>query len=157
MVSLALHALIDLLYERLTHIFADGMIVIFIVINYVVLFVVISILFAIVFKVLPDAKIKWRDALAGASFTAVLFLIGKSLIGLYVSNSSIGVTYGTAASIIIILLWVYYSSIILFIGAEFTKVYTLNFGSGIVPSDTAVFIIKQESKEIHLPNKDLTK
>lgn len=150
MVSLALHALVDVLYEKLTRYFADAMIYLFMVVNYAILFVVISVLFAIVFKVLPDARIRWKDASIGAAFTAVLFLIGKFLIGLYVANSHIGLTYGAAASVVIILLWVYYTSIILFFGAEFTKVYTILYGKGIVPNDTAVFIIKQESKELNL-------
>jgi membrane protein len=112
---------------------------------------VIATLFAIIFKVLPDGVIRWRDAFTGAFFTAILFLIGKFLIGFYLGTSNIGVTYGTAASIVIILLWVYYSSIILFFGAEFTKVYTMNFGKGITPDKTAVFIVKQEVKELNLP------
>ena len=110
-------------------------------------------LFAIIFKILPDARIRWKDAFVGAAFTAVLFLIGKSLIGLYLGNSNVGVTYGAAASVVIILLWVYYTSIILYFGAEFTKVYTMNFGGGIVPEKTAVFIIKQEVTEL-TPSKD---
>jgi membrane protein len=154
MVSLAIHALSDLLFETLTRFFNDATVYIFMVINYIFLYLIISLLFAIIFKVLPDAKIRWRDTFIGAAFTAVLFLIGKFLIGFYLGNSNIGMTYGTAASIVIILLWVYYSSIILFFGAEFTKVYTLNFGGGIVPNDTAVFIIKQEARELHIPKSD---
>jgi membrane protein len=157
MVSLALHALVDVLFEKLTRFFNDATVYIFMVINYVILFAIISLLFAIIFKVLPDARVRWRDAMVGSSFTAILFLIGKFLIGFYLGASSIGVTYGTAASIVIILLWVYYTSIILYFGAEFTKVFTMNFGGGIIPNDTAVFIIKQEVKELHVPKGDLEK
>jgi len=107
----------------------------------------------VIFKILPDARIRWKDTFVGATFTAVLFLVGKSLIGLYLGNSDIGVTYGAAASVVIILLWVYYTSIILYFGAEFTKIYTMNFGGGIVPEKTAVFIIKQEVTEL-TPTKD---
>jgi membrane protein len=153
MVSLALHALMDLLFEKLTRFFNDATVYIFMVINYAILFVVIASLFASIFKVLPDASIRWKDAGIGAAFTAVLFLVGKFLIGFYLGSSNVGVTYGAAASIIIILLWVYYTSIILFFGAEFTKVYTLNFGGGIVPDDTAVFIIKQETRELNVPKR----
>lgn len=149
MVSLALHALIDLLYEKLTRYFEDGMLILFQGVNYVILFVIISLLFAIIFKVLPDATIRWKDAYAGAAFTAFLFLIGKFLIGFYLGKSNVGDAFGTAASLVILLVWVYYSSIILFFGAEFTKVYTMNLGGGIKPDETAVFIIKQEVKEIH--------
>jgi membrane protein len=105
-------------------------------------------LFAIIFKVLPDGKIKWRDAFTGAAFTAFLFIIGKFGIGYYLGRANLGATYGTAASVIIILTWVYYTSIILYFGAEFTKVHALEYGGGIVPSNTAVFIIKREAKEI---------
>ncbi|RYF85158.1 MAG: YihY/virulence factor BrkB family protein [Chitinophagaceae bacterium] len=106
------------------------------------------------FKVLPDAVIAWKDAMAGAVFTTVLFLIGKFLIGYYLGNSNIGVTYGTAASIVLILVWVYYSSIILYFGAEFTRMYALHAGKGIRPNDTAVFIIKREAKEVDLTEHD---
>jgi membrane protein len=148
LVSLIIHAMVDILHERLMHFFDEGTVYIFLVINYVILFAIISTLFAIIFKVLPDAKIHWKDAFVGAGFTAALFLIGKLLIGLYISKSDIGITYGAAASIVLILLWVYYSSIILYFGAEFTKVYALSYGSGIEPDKTAVFIVKQEVKEL---------
>lgn len=148
MVSLAVHALIDLLHDQLRRFFDEATVIILQAFNYVTLFVVIATLFAIIFKILPDAKIRWKDAYVGAAFTAVLFLIGKFLIGLYVGNSEVSVTYGAAASVVIILLWVYYSSIILYFGAEFTKVYTMNCGGGIVPEKTAVFIIKQEVTEL---------
>ncbi len=148
MVSLGVHALVDLLYDKLKIYFNEVTVILFQGMNYVILFVVITTLFAIIFKILPDAKIRWKDSFVGASFTAVLFLIGKSFISLYLGNSNIGVTYGAAASVVIILLWVYYTSIILYFGAEFTKIYTMNFGGGIVPKKTAVFIIKQEVTEL---------
>src|SRR5690606_26502501 len=99
-------------------------------------------------KVLPDAIISWKDAWIGSLFTAGLCLVGKFLIGLYLGQSKLGITYGTAASIIIILVWVYYSAVILYFGAEFTKIYALHSGEGIKPKQTAVFIIKKEAKEI---------
>ena len=107
-------------------------------------------MFAVIYKVLPDALIKWKDAFVGASFTGGLFIIGKFLIGYYLGNSNLGVIYGTAASFIIILSWVYYSAVILYFGAEFTKEYALKKGGGIEPYRNAVFIIKKEAKE--LPN-----
>ena len=116
---------------------------------------IITILFGIIFKVLPDGKIKWKDAIIGASFTAVLFVVGKAGIGYYLGNSNLGATYGAAASVIIILAWIYYTSIILYFGAEFTKVFALEFGGGIVPNGTAVFIIKREAKEIETIPKGL--
>ncbi len=148
MVSLAIHAVMDLLYDRLARLFHDSIVIVFQATNYIVLFAVISTLFAIIFKVLPDGRIRWRDAYVGATFTAILFLLGKFLIGFYLGQSSIGDTFGAAASIVIVLVWVYYSSIILYFGAEFTKVYTLDYGHGIQPDETAVFIVKQEVREL---------
>jgi membrane protein len=148
MVSLIIHALIDVLHDNLIEFFDEATVYVFQMVNYVVLFLVIAVLFAIIFKVLPDAKIKWKDSFIGAAFTSALFMAGKYLISLYLTNSTIGVTFGAAASFVLILLWVYYSSIILYFGAEFTKVYALSHGSGIQPDKTAVFIVKQEVKEI---------
>jgi membrane protein len=151
LVTLVVNALMDLLSDRLTLHFPHTTIYLFYVLNLIIIFIIISVLFAIIFKVLPDGKIKWKDAFTGAAFTAVLFIIGKAGIGYYLGRSNLGATYGTAASVIIILAWVYYTSIILYFGAEFTKVYALEHGGGIVPNDTAVFIIKREAKEIERP------
>ena len=150
LVSLVVSALMDMLNERLVRLFPDTTVVLLYILNLILIFIVISFLFAIIFKVLPDGKIKWKDALIGASFTAILFLIGKAGIGFYLGNSELGVTYGAAASVVILLSWVYYTSIILYYGAEFTKIYALEYGGGIVPNNTAVFIIKREAKEINL-------
>ena len=148
LVSLIIHALLEIMNERLIRYFGDSTVYLIYIFNLLVLFLVVCFLFAVIFKVLPDATIRWRDALVGATLTSVLFLVGKFAIGLYLGNSTIGITYGTAASIVIILVWVYYSSLILFFGAEFTKMYAIHTGGGIVPKSTAVFIIKKEAKEI---------
>lgn len=153
MVSLIVNAVLDLLHDKIEYYISDISVYLFQALNLLAILVVITFLFAIIFKVLPDATIRWKDAFVGAIFTATLFLIGKSLISLYVTKSNIGLTYGAAASIVILLLWIYYTSIILFFGAEVTKVYTINFGSGITPNKTAVFIIKQESKEQPLSHR----
>ncbi len=149
-VSLLINIITDALTGQLQQVFPSTTVVIFQVLNIAILFGIISVLFAVIYKVLPDARIKWKDAFVGARFTGVLFLIGKFLIGYYLGSSNLTNTYGAAASVIIILSWVYYTSIILYFGAEFTKVYALNRGGGIVPDETAVFIIKREVKE--LPN-----
>lgn len=151
LVALVVNALMDILSDRLVLIFPSLSVYVFYVVNLVIVLFIISFFFTIIFKVLPDAVIAWKDAMAGAVFTTVLFLIGKFLIGYYLGNSNIGVTYGTAASIVLILLWVYYSSIILYFGAEFTRMYALHAGKGIKPNETAVFIIKREAKEVLLP------
>jgi membrane protein len=148
LVALFVNTLVELLSERLKAIFPDYSVYLFYGINLIILLIVISALFAVIYKVLPDAKIGWRDAIKGAIFTATLFLIGKFLIGYYLGNSNVGLTYGAAASLVIIFLWVYYSSIILYFGAEFTKVHAIEHGAGIKPKKTAVFIIKKEAKEI---------
>jgi membrane protein len=96
------------------------------------------VLFALIFKVIPDAVIAWKDVLIGAFATAVLFTLGKWLLGLYVSRASLGSTYGVGASLVVVLLWVYYSSQILFLGAEFTQAYARMYGSRIHPSSNAI-------------------
>ncbi len=99
---------------------------------------VITVLFAMIFKILPNVRIGWRDVWLGAAVTSLLFVLGKFLIGFYLGASSITSAYGAAASVIIVLLWVYYSACTLFFGAEFTKVYACKFGSGIVPDNRAM-------------------
>jgi len=148
LVSLFINAIVEILSNRLKTMFPDYSVYLFYGINLLILLIVISALFAVIFKVLPDAKVSWKDAIKGAIFTAALFLIGKFLIGYYLGTSNIGLTYGAAASLVILFLWVYYSSIILYFGAEFTKVYAIERGGGIRPKKTAVFIVKKEAKEI---------
>jgi membrane protein len=148
LVSLILNALLTLLSDRLTKLLSDYTVYLFNTINSLIILIVITGLFAVIFKVLPDAIISWKDALIGAMLTAALFLIGKLAIGYYLGKANLGITYGTAASIIVILVWVYYSALILYFGAEFTKMHALQHGAGIRPKDTAVFIIKKESKEV---------
>jgi membrane protein len=147
-VSLFVNTLMDLLFTRLQKWLGMENAILLNIGNLVLLFLVIAVLFAIVYKVLPDAYISWSDAFKGATFTGIFFLIGKFLIGFYLGNSNLGNTYGAAASVILILSWVYYSAIILYFGAEFTKVYALSMGHGIHPYETAVFIVKREAKEM---------
>jgi len=93
---------------------------------------IITLLFALIFKYLPDAEIAWRDVWVGAFVTAVLFTLGKTLIGLYLGSSAVANSFGAAGSLVILLLWIYYSAQILFFGAEFTQVYANRLGSRIV-------------------------
>jgi len=146
--SLITGTVLSLLGDNLTRHFPHYTVYLLNTVNQIVLLVSITGLFMVIFKVLPDAIISWRDALVGALFTSLLFLAGRYLIGIYLGHSKLDVTYGTAASIIIILVWVYYSSIILYFGAEFTKAFALESGHGIRTKSTAVFILKRESKEI---------
>jgi membrane protein len=110
------------------------------VLSFCVSFLVITLLFAMIFKFLPDVKIGWRDVWVGAAVTALLFAVGKLLIGLYLGRASIGSAYGAAGSLVVFLVWIYYSSLILFYGAEFTKVYAQEVGSHIEPTDNAMFV-----------------
>lgn len=93
-----------------------------------------------IYKVLPDVKIGWSDVWLGAIVTSLLFVVGKTLIGLYLGNSAIGSTYGAAGSLVILLLWVNFSAQILFFGAEFTQVYANRYGSRIVPTENAIAV-----------------
>jgi membrane protein len=108
-------------------------------------FAVIVLLFAMIFKFLPDAKVHWRDVWIGAVITAILFGVGKWLLGLYLGSGAAGSAYGPGSSLITLLLWVYYSSQILLFGAEFTQVYADRAGRGVKPGEHAVRI---ETKEI---------
>lgn len=108
--------------------------------NVVLSLIVITLMFALIFKLLPAARLPWKDVLLGAFFTAVLFIIGELLIGWYIGNSNIGSTYGAAGSIVIILLWVFYSANILLLGAEFVRVYLRMKGREIKPSRLAISI-----------------
>ncbi|MFA6083293.1 YihY/virulence factor BrkB family protein [Mucilaginibacter sp.] len=113
-------------------------------VNLGITLVVISVLFGIIFKVLPDVKIKWKDVRSGAIFTAILFIIGQYIISLYIQYTAQGSVYGTAGSIIVILVWIYYTAAILYIGAEFTQVYAEAIGSRIEPADYAVSVQQTE-------------
>ena len=149
LVSLFINILIEALMGRLQDLFPAGSVILLYVTNLIITFVVISILFGAIFKVLPDAVIKWRDVTAGAIFTAALFMIGKFLISFYLGKSDVGSTYGTAGSLVVLLLWVYYSSIILYFGAEFTKAYATKYGSEITPNEYAVTVqtVQVESRK----------
>ncbi|MES2478408.1 MAG: YihY/virulence factor BrkB family protein [Bacteroidota bacterium] len=138
LVSLALSALVEAISNQLQNYFPEVTIVVFYIINLILTIGISTLIFATIFKVLPDAKIKWQDVFIGAVVTAILFLIGKFGISFYISKTKVGSTYGAAGSLVVLLVWVYYSSIILYLGAEFTKVYAIRYGSAIHPNDYAV-------------------
>ena len=102
-------------------------------INVIVSFALISLLFAAIYKVLPDRQLKWRDVIVGACITSALFAVGKSLIGWYLGSSAVASTYSTTGALIIVLLWIYYSSEIFLLGAEFTRQYALHGDPTSVP------------------------
>ncbi|HEY9262586.1 YihY/virulence factor BrkB family protein [Chitinophaga sp.] len=150
LVSLAINGLVEL-FSTLVVSLLPGKItsgILFSLADFVVPFLVISTLFAIIFKVLPDARIKWKDVRVGAIATAILFMLGKFAIGYYLGASKVSSTYGAAGSIVIILLWVYYSAAILYFGAVFTRVYVQHSGAQIYPNEYAVWI-----KQIEVPHE----
>jgi membrane protein len=108
------------------------------VFNFVVSFAVVSGLFAAIYKVLPDAKIAWRDTVVGAVFTAFLFVLGKFLLGYYLGRNDPGSAFGAAGSLALMLVWIYYASMIVLFGAEFTEAWSRRYGTGIIPEEGAV-------------------
>ncbi len=140
LVSLIITAGLSLLNGWIKEHLPDVMLYIFYLINFAVSFSVITVLFALMFKVLPDAQVRWRNVWIGAGVTAGLFILGKFLLGIYFGKSDPGSTYGAAGSIVLIMLWVSYTCMIVFLGAEFTKQYTLARGDEIVPRKDAKLI-----------------
>lgn len=147
LVSLFINSMVSLLYGFLSDFFAEETIYLVYLLNNVVVFLVITILFMLIFKTLPNGKIRWKDTFVGAGFTAVLFMIGKFGIGLYLGNTASMSLYGAAGSIIVMLVWVYYSAMILYFGAEFTKNYADFFGRKIIPGEYSVEIRKNVVKD----------
>jgi membrane protein len=152
LVSLGITALIDAFSNRIMASYADISVILVYIVNQIITLVVISAIFGVIFKVLPDAEIRWRDVILGAMVTAILFMIGKFGISFYISKTDVGGTYGAAGSLVILLLWTYYSSIILYFGAEFTKAYAIKYGSEIHPSQYAV---STREVEIETPGASL--
>lgn len=144
LVSLVVTGLVEALSNRLISMFPNIAVLVIYLVNLVITFVVVTLLFAIIFKVLPDAKIKWRDVITGAMVTAVLFMIGKFGITFYIGSSNVSTAYGTAGSLVVILIWIYYSSLILYFGAEFTKAYATTYGGLIQPNPYAVWVKQVE-------------
>ena len=151
-VSLALNALVSVLSGKIIAAFPALEKTLLFTVDNVIGFIISTILFGTIFKMLPDAKIKWKDVLVGAMVTAVLFGVGRSLIGLYLGKSQTASIYGAAGSVIIIMLWAYYSSIILYFGAVFTKVYVAGSGRHIYPNEYAVWV---KTEEIPVPDVPL--
>ena len=124
------------------------------VFNLLVSFVVITLLFALMFKFLPDAEIAWRDVWLGAAVTSLLFNLGKFAIGFYLGRSSVSSTFGAAGSLVVILIWVYYSAQIFFFGAEVTQVYANELGSRIVPDENAIDLSERERAQQGIPHQE---
>ncbi|HET6597243.1 MAG TPA: YihY/virulence factor BrkB family protein [Anaerolineales bacterium] len=121
------------------------------ILNLVISLGVITVLFALIFKFLPDARIGWRDVWMGALVTSLLFSLGKTVIGLYLGNSAVGSTFGAAGSLVLLLLWIYYSAQILFFGAEFTQVYANQYGSKMLSGGEEALLLPDAKESGAIP------
>ena len=158
LVSLIINAVMDAFINKLTAIFPHTEVILAYAFNVVLSLAITSFLFGLIFKVLPDAKMEWRHVRAGAFTTAILFMAGKFGISYYLGHNQLSSAYGAAGSVIIILLWVYYSAAILYFGAVFTRVYAIHKGSHIYPNNYAVWIeqvevesdksVKEQAKDV---------
>lgn len=152
LVSLGLSALLESLNEKLFSHFSETAVYMVYIGQTFVTLSVITLLFAVIFKILPDADITWKQVRVSSITTAQLFMAGKFLISFYISNSKVGTVYGAAGSLVIIMVWVYYSSVTLYLGALFAKCYAIEFGSSIKPSKYAEIVhvveVKLEAKTL---------
>jgi len=149
LVSLVINGGLDYLLDHLMVKYPQLTVVIIYILNIIMTFLVTAFIFAAIFKVLPDARIKWKHVRIGACVTAILFMIGRFIITYYLGHSRMSSTYGAAGSLIVVLLWVYYSSMILYFGASFTHAYVVHKGSRIYPNSYAVWVqqIEVESEK----------
>ncbi len=166
LVSLGVSTVMDALSNSFFSKFPDISFYIIYFVNNLITFCVISLLFGAIFTILPDAQIKWKQVKLASFTTALLFMLGKFLISFYIANSNLQNVYGAAGSFVILMVWVYYSSVILYFGAEFAKSYALQFSSPILPSKFADLIhnvnmiskktnIQEAEKELQLIKKKL--
>lgn len=126
----------------------DVILLVFRFLNFILSFGMTSVLFALMFRILPDARIRWKDVIVGSVVTSLLFVLGKFALGIYFGKTNPGSTYGAAGSIVLLMLWVSYSCMILFFGAEFTKQFALYFGRKIEPTKDAELIALPEDKQL---------
>lgn len=146
LVSLLVNIIVNAISSKISHFLPSITERLIELVNLGISFMVIATLFAIIFKFLPDVKIKWKDVRSGAFFTAVLFMLGQFIISLYLKYSAQGSAYGAAGSVIVLLVWIYYTAAILYIGAEFTQVYAEANCSHIEPAEYAVHIQQTETE-----------
>jgi len=147
-VSLIVNALLLAMSNYLLQLLPELPINVLSFVNTALIFFVISFLFSVIFKMLPDVRIKWKQVWPGAFVTSALFLLGKFLIGIYISNTNTVSLYGAASSIIVLLLWIYFSAAILYFGAEFTRAYIEYHGKNIEPNSYAEYSEKRLLKQL---------
>lgn len=159
LVSLGISTIMDTLSTRFFSHFSDSLFYVVYISNSIMTFIIISLLFGAIFTILPDAEIKWKQVRLASFTTAILFMIGKFLISFYISKSNIQNVYGTAGSFVVLMIWVYYSSVILYFGAEFAKNYAVQFSSAIIPSKFAEMIhtveVVSEKKTLQQADEEL--
>lgn len=151
--SLIVNGLLMIFTDYINRLLADWAVYISMAVEAVINFVVISTLFGVIFKFLPDVRIRWKDVRAGAFFTAILFMLGRFLIGFYIQTTGQGSAYGAAGSLIVLLVWIYYTAAILYVGASFTRAYAAYRGNRIAPAEFAVHVEEREMEVDmdHLP------
>ena len=154
-VSLMFSAAVAALRSYAQHRFQQDQALILTLLDQAVSFLLITLLFAMIFKILPDVNLQWRDVWIGAMITSLLFGLGRWLIGEYLGRASIGTGYGAAGSLVVLLVWIYYSSQILFLGAEFTKVYSKRSGSKVTPTADAVPVTAEARAQQGITNKEV--
>jgi membrane protein len=141
--SLIINLLIDIFGNYLEFFAGAGLYIVF-AINRIFIIAIVAMLFTFMLKYLPDGKVKWKDAIKGAIFTSIFFMLGKAAIGYFLGRFNVTSAYGAAGSLVVLLLWIYYASVIIYFGATFTKVYAYLYGGKIVPGSYAIFV---ETKE----------
>ncbi|MEO5945392.1 MAG: YihY/virulence factor BrkB family protein [Chitinophagaceae bacterium] len=140
LVSLVINGTLDIVLDKLMVLYPNLTVIIVYILNIVITYLITAFIFAAIFKVLPDARIKWRHVWVGAFVTALLFMAGRFLISYFLGQNRMTNAYGAAGYVIVVLLWVYYSSMILYLGAAFTSIYVLHKGNRIYPSQYAVWV-----------------
>jgi len=157
LVSLVLTTILTALSGWIKNHLPDFVLTIFHALDFVISFGVITVLFALMFKILPDAKVKWKNVWIGAIVTALLFIVGKFGLGIYFGKTQPASAYGAAGSIILVMLWVSYSCMIVFFGAEFTKQFTFHYGGKIEPTKDAEHIETSEEEQLVKDKKEAVK
>lgn len=153
--ALLVNVILEVFSDFLTKIFPEYTIYLVTGISYVLVIALVTLVFALVFKLLPDAIVRWRDVWVGSLVTSFLFILGKELIGIYLGQSDISSTYGAAGSLVFLLIWIYYSTVIFLVGAEFTKAYSQRIGKEIRPKKNAVKIVRKEvEREVKEPKDE---
>ncbi|NEV94104.1 YihY/virulence factor BrkB family protein [Psychroflexus sp. YR1-1] len=146
-ISLLLDAIISYSFGKLDNLFPDVNLQLISIGQLIISQLILVVIFALMYKILPDAKVKWKDTWTGAIVTTMLFVIGKFLIGLYMSNNDLSTTYGAAGSLVILLVWIYYSLVIFLFGAQVTYYIAKNIGGGVVPRAEAIRVEETEVEE----------